>query len=227
MRLLTWNIRSGGGSRDRQILETVGKHAPDVAVLTEFRNNRTGEVLREGLRDLGLTCQTGRHSPGSVNSILIAARTRFGETVFPRLNADFHRCILARLDGLNLFGVYFAQKQGKQPLFEFLAGLSSRYVARRSLLLGDFNTGTELDGGPFFCGEYFEGLEQAGWTDVWRRRYPRKREYSWFSSRGNGFRIDHALVSRRMLPRIRAVRYSHRERIGRISDHSALILELT
>jgi len=61
---------------------------------------------------------------------------------------------------------------------------------------------------------------------LWRRRYPDGREFSWYSTRGNGFRIDHAFLSPVLAGRAGAIRYSHDERTSGLSDHSALLLDL-
>jgi hypothetical protein len=53
VRLLVWNIRHGGGERIPRILGVLDEHRPDVVVLTEFRNNRRGEVIREWLANEG------------------------------------------------------------------------------------------------------------------------------------------------------------------------------
>ena len=66
---------------------------------------------------------------------------------------------------------------------------------------------------------YMDAIEQIGYRDLWRHRYPDGREYSWFSTRGNGFRID-------LAARAGTIRYSHEDRIAGLSDHSPLILEL-
>jgi endonuclease/exonuclease/phosphatase family metal-dependent hydrolase len=52
------------------------------------------------------------------------------------------------------------------------------------------------------------------------------REFSWYSTRGNGFRIDHAFLSPALAARAGEIRYSHDERFTGLSDHSALILDL-
>jgi exodeoxyribonuclease III len=43
-----------------------------------------------------------------------------------------------------------------------------------------------------------DAIEQIGFRDLWRHRYPDRREYSWFSTRNNGFRIDHAFLSQEL-----------------------------
>ena len=71
-----------------------------------------------------------------------------------------------------------------------------------------------------------DAIEQIGFCDLWRHRYPDSREYSWFSTRNNGFRIDHAFLSQELVACAGSVRYCHGDRIAGLSDHSPLILEL-
>jgi exonuclease III len=70
-----------------------------------------------------------------------------------------------------------------------------------------------------------DGIEAIGFCDLWRRRYPDGREFSWYSTRRNGFRIDHAFLSPALAARAGEVRYSHEERLSGLSDHSPLILD--
>jgi exonuclease III len=98
-----------------------------------------------------------------------------------------------------------------------------------ALAIGDFNTcRAYLDevGAIDVTAHYMDAIEQIGFHDLWRRRYPDGREYSWFSTRGNGFRIDHAFLSQDLAARAGTIRYSHEDRIAGLSDHSPLILEL-
>jgi exonuclease III len=204
-------------------------HESDVVVLTEFRDNDSGRRIRQGLESLGLRHQSGTHAGARVNSVLIAARERFAEQVFSDLGANVHRCVLATVGETSVFGLYFPNRQKKEPLFRFLLELNPRYLQGESLLLGDFNTGKHhLDeaGATFFCAEYLERLEAQGWVDAWRHRNPLAREYTWYSHAGNGFRLDQAFVSPSLLPKVRRVVYSHREREAAVSDHSALVVEI-
>lgn len=52
-------------------------------------------------------------------------------------------------------------------------------------------------------------------------------EFSWFSHEGRGVRIDHALVSARLAARVGGVRYEHWVREERVSDHAALVVEIS
>jgi len=98
-----------------------------------------------------------------------------------------------------------------------------------ALAVGDFNTCRPyLDeaGAIDKCAHYMDRIAEIGFCDLWRRRNPELREFSWFSTRGNGFRIDHAFLSDTLAARAGSIRYSHDERLAGLSDHSPLILEL-
>ena len=229
MRILTWNIRHGGRSRAERLLKSLEAHNPDVVVLTEFRNNDCGLQIRQRLESFGLRQQSGSYAAPSINAVLVAARERLAAQVFDDLGENAHRCVLARIRGINIFGLYFPYGLEKDFLFQFLIDLAPRYLQGRSLLIGDLNTGKHhLDeaGATFFCSEHFERLEAQGWVDAWRHRYPVGREYTWYSHAGNGFRIDHAFVSPSLLPKVGRIEYSHQEREAALSDHSALIVEI-
>ena len=130
---------------------------------------------------------------------------------------------------LNLVAVRFPQKQAQIAPFEALLALPAAWREELSLLIGDFNCGIPLldsQTPTFPCTAWFQRLLGQGWVDAWRRRHPQEREYSWLSSRGNGFRYDHALVSPAVDGRIRSVRYAQELRRPGLSDHAGLVLEL-
>ncbi len=84
------------------------------------------------------------------------------------------------------------------------------------------------EGATFIAADRFAALSEQGWIDTWRAKHGSKREFSWFSAKGNGFRVDHAFASPSLAPRIVSVEYVHssREGVAAPSDHSALTLEI-
>jgi exonuclease III len=166
MRILTWNLRHGGGARVPAQLVAIAGHAPEIVVLTEYRTGPAGERLTRGLDALGFVHQA------------------VTPTLPPRRNA---------------------------------------------VLIGDFNTGKhrvdEL-GATFVLSECLDALERRGWVDAWRLRNGDTRASSWFSSAGNGFRIDHAFVTRVLVTGLVDARYSDAERAAGLSDHAALVVDL-
>ena len=102
-------------------------------------------------------------------------------------------------------------------------------MSAQSLAIGDFNTCrayVDEPGAIDACAHFMDEVAAIGYCDLWRQRYPEGREFSWYSTRGNGFRIDHAFLSPALVGRTGEVRYSHDERTSGLSDHSALIVDL-
>ena len=96
--------------------------------------------------------------------------------------------------------------------------------------MGDMNTGLSEDnstGKGFYCKEQFNELTSSKMIDLWRKRNKNKKEYSWMHSKfGNQFRIDHALGTSSIDKMTKKIFYSHEERHEKVTDHSALVLEL-
>lgn len=229
-KILTWNIRQGGGSRLGKILSTIDGHAADVIVLTEFRNNRQGQAIQKYFTQAGFTFTKASSAVPTQNSILIASKAPpLACSTCEELGSESFRCLRIEYPSFYLLGCYFAQKQSKLPLWKYIVAFAKTNINRPCIVLGDFNTGKHYEdetGKTFYCSEWFERLIDTGWTDAWRYFATSRQEYTWFSRSGNGFRIDHAFVSPPMLPFLSNCSYSHEERKQGISDHSALLVEL-
>jgi exonuclease III len=120
----------------------------------------------------------------------------------------------------------------KRRFWSMLHAAALRNVDLPYLVTGDWNTGDfpldkETPGGPLSCWREFRRMKELGFDEAWRTLNGERREYTWRSNRGTGFRIDHAFVSPGLGRRLVAAQYSHREREAKISDHSLMIVDLT
>jgi exonuclease III len=230
MRLLAWNIRHGGGRRLPAIFDALAGHAPDVVVFCEYRRS-TGPMLRAALVRLGYPFATGVEPPGGRNGVLIAARRSLrGSRVLSHRVEEPYRLIQAELAcGLQLAGVYMPNLLRKVPYWEAVLRAARRRRGGDAIFVGDFNTTRHfIDEAGTVCltSQYMDHIERAGFRDAWRHRHPAAREFSWYSHKGNGYRLDHAFCSQALVSRIAAIRYSHDERRRGLSDHSAIVLDL-
>ena len=231
LRLLAWNIRQGGGTRLPRITAALASHDADVLVISEYRGGESGERLRAALAVIGYPHVTASTPPSGGNGVLIAARQPFddggplSDTV-----PDPCRMVRAYFGTLRIYGIYMPNLLKKVPYWEALiAALAAEPLQAQALAIGDFNTCrayVDEPGAIDPCAHFMDAVAAIGFCDLWRQRYPEGREFSWYSTRGNGFRIDHAFLSPAIAGRAREVCYSHDERLGRLSDHSALILDL-
>ncbi|HEY7372570.1 MAG TPA: endonuclease/exonuclease/phosphatase family protein [Polyangia bacterium] len=230
VRLLAWNIRQGGGTRLVGIMAAIARHDADVLVLSEYRGGESAERLCAALKASGYRHMTKLLPPPQRTGVLVAARRRFVERgpVCPRVEEPW-RLVDVDLGVLRLTGVYMPNMKAKLPYWQTLVDAFAARSAGDALAIGDFNTCrayVDEPGAIDVAARFMDSMDAIGFRDLWRQRYPDGREFSWYSHRGNGFRIDHAFVSAGLAARAGAVRYSHEERLSGLSDHSILLLDL-
>lgn len=232
MRLLTLNLRHGGGARMPALLGHLLSQPSDVLALCEHRHNDASRLLREGLAAAGYAHQCASQDAPRVNHVLVASRRPLASApaaVRRLLALDPVRLLPVRVDGLLVVAVHLPNQQAKLPHWRALLRLAERLRGERAVFLGDFNSGhhvrdVQRPPFPFSASyeEYMGALEALGWVDAWRHLHPRARAYSWYSHRQRGFRIDHAFVSPACAPGLRGARFDHAVRLSGASDHSAL-----
>jgi exonuclease III len=230
MRLLAWNIRQGGSTRLAGIMAAIARHDADVLILSEYRGGDSAERLRAALKASGYPYATRLMPPPLRTGVLIAARRRFGERGPLSAHMDEPwRLLDVDLGVLRLTGVYMPNLQKKVPYWQSLVHAFAARASGDALAIGDFNTCrafVDEPGATDTTAHFMDAMDAIGFRDFWRHRYPDGREFSWYSHRGNGFRIDHAFLSPSLAGRAGLIRYSHDERLSGLSDHSVLLLDL-
>lgn len=240
MRVLTWNIRHGGGRRLPGIIGALRHHDPDVLVLTEYR---VGLGLEAALAEAGWRHQIGTNPPARANGVLVAAHHVL-ELVPPGPEAPQlqERFVEVRLPGvgLRLTAVHIptqgdrrgkpdSERWDKRSFWLALLAVARGRIDDAHVIIGDYNTGSnthDAQGMPFTCSEQLAELEAMGWVDAWCRRHPDEPDFTWFSSKGNGFRVDHGHLSPDLAARLVGAFHSHHEREQGLSDHASLTVDL-
>lgn len=228
-KVLTLNIRHGGGKRAKQLIDILVKSVADVVVLTEYKENANSVLIKQSLQELGYKWQTSSSADSKKNAVFIGAKIPF-VTQNPPIDFGSHRerMTFAQFADFNLLGVYFPQKEAKRAVFEFITTNAPRLLGNAGIVIGDFNTGRHLldeEGKTFFCADCLDRLEEIGLVDSWRTRNPDTREFSWYSNAKNGFRIDHAFCTALLDGRVSSIVYDHAPRESGATDHSALTVE--
>ena len=240
-RIVSWNIRAGGGRRAEEIADAILSLAPDIAVLQEFRDTPPSAALRTRLVDAGMLYSWSTATPvtPAANGLLIASRLP-GRAVIPRSRAaEPLRWKAVQIGELRLVAVHVPNEHTgrKWPFLESLLGLARAWRRYDAVIIGDTNSGRPAidEESPVFGPRYtgwFDRLDALGWRDAFRHLHPERREFTWYSPNGgNGFRLDEAFVSPRRVGPLRHV--EHRwmqgltvpERRDALSDHAALIVD--
>jgi exodeoxyribonuclease-3 len=247
MRIVSWNIRAGGGKRVRGILAQLLAWRPDVIGLAEFRGTYPSQWLAAELAAAGYHSQlTSINSKlPAKNALLLASKESLQIIAAPKMPKNRERWLLARVatqPGLTLGMMHIPNHTTPALKYPFMAALLKMAEAWKlgpGLLIGDSNCSKrDLDEenplGPGFHREHdwIVGMGQRGWVDAFRHVHGKRREYSWYSHRNNGFRLDQAFCSPQLVPAISGFRHAwglnpeQPDRRQGLSDHAALIIDL-
>jgi exonuclease III len=247
MRIVSWNIRAGGGKRVSGILAQLLEWQPDLIGLAEFRATSASQWLAAELTAAGYRSQLTSVNVElpSTNALLLASKAPLQAIAAPKMPTNRDRWLLARVatqPGLAIGMMHIPNHTTPALKYPFMTALLKMVEAWKlgpGLLFGDSNcSNRDLDEenplGPRFHREHdwIVGMGQRGWTDAFRHLHGKRREYSWYSHRNNGFRLDQAFCSPQLESAITGFQHAwglNPEQPARregLSDHAALIIDL-
>ncbi len=233
MRIATLNIRHGGGTRIGNICSFIAELDLDCILLTEYRNNNSGREIATQLHEAGFIYCSEISGPPNLNQLRWFSKLPLLEFQLGEPNSTNDWCTqrirVIDIFGTKLIGVYFPQGKHKAPLFEFIKSEFHPQSIKSAALIGDFNTGfhwIDESSNTFQCVENLKDLLLDGWIDAWRSRNPEIREFSWYSNKGNGFRIDNALLSATLNKAVNTIFYTQESIRTKSSDHACLVMDI-
>ncbi len=242
MRIATQNINWGGEPtapacdgtpRLSRLIPWLGSLEADLLVLTEVKVGPLGDELSTLLAAFDYRLLFAQKLAGRRLGTAIATRRHVELVDLPILQAGSNpepwRAVGVGLGGVSVFGFYFPFGDGKPEYWEWLLANARELRGQNVLLVGDFNTGKgKIDeaGDTFECQHHHVALEALGFVDTWRATHHEDRDYTWHSSSGNGFRLDYIWASPSLADRVEMVSLEHEPRLARMSDHSAVVINL-
>ena len=254
MKFASWNLNSIRARQER-LLAFLERHDPDVVGLQETKVVDDDFPL-DALREAGYrSVSVGQKSYNGV-SILAKRELADVVTAFGDGGDDAEaRVVAATVEGVRFVNVYVpnGQSVGSEKYahkLEWMARLAS-FVAKDSdperplMVAGDFNVApADIDvhdpavwRDEIMCSEperlALRRLTDWGLVDTFRHLHPERAAFSWWDYRrlafpkGRGLRIDHMLVTRPLLARLREVEIDRDERKGKLpSDHAPVLAVL-
>lgn len=240
MRLLALNVQHTGLRRAELLGPAILAAAPDVVALSEVKPGGGTDRLLALLAEGGLaSSRVGVTIPGVFPyTVAVASREPLGAIHLPFQEGDFPQALMeVQVGGFTLSAVYFPLNRSKPRSrdhdrfwTETFLGYAKRLATQPAVVMGDWNTGSQtldIGGSPVPGMAQFDAFVASGWTDAWRTKHPEVVEYTWRNSAsGNGFRLDHALLSPTLAPSLMDALFLHDIRTSRASDHSGLLIHL-
>lgn len=252
MKIITWNVNGIRAALGKNALDWAFEQQPDFLCLQEVkaREEQLDADQRSALK-LPYAWNAAQR-PGYSGVATFFKRqpdeivTGFGADEFDVEG----RVIQTVLGGIRLFNIYFPNGQRGQDRVDYKLAFYAHLLklcdklhkaGEQVIITGDFNTAhmpidlknpKENEKTSGFLPEEREWVQKFldhGFVDAYRRLYPEKVEYTWWTyrlnarQRGIGWRLDYFLVSEALLPRVEDV-IVHDKVMG--SDHCPVELTL-
>jgi len=245
MRIVSWNIRAGGGVRVEAIAAQLAAWNPDVVALSEYRGTPASLQLAEALAQQGLVHQHSTANPRTptVNSLLMASRwpmRRMRPRPSPTEPRRWAMFKIATPTPFAIGAMHVPNRvSGRKGAFlDDLLAMAQAWRRGPALIVGDTNTGRigideESPAFDRFEDDWMVAMQKARWRDAFRHIHGVELAYTWYSpNKGNGFRLDEGFVNGRLIKRLAEARHVWGEVDGNsrrdaLSDHAALILDFT
>ncbi len=247
IRILSWNIRAGGGKRAAGILNQILAWQPTIIGLSEFRGTAASQWLAAQLAEAGFPFQLTTANPAAPakNALLLAAHYPLHPVTLANMPQNPERWLPARVETapaltIGLMHVpNYTTPTLKYPYLNALLAMADGWDQGPALFIGDANCGKhaideEKPSSPKFQREHdwVVGMEARQWSDAFRHIHGDRREYTWYSHRNNGFRLDYAFCSPNFQGAIQNAQHQwghdplNSTRRAALSDHAALIVDI-
>ena len=246
-RFVAWNIHAATEARRGPIVEVLTSLQADVVVLSEASAS-FGRAIEPLLVAAGFASVLAAPVSGTERGVLVASCSPLdlgplgGSPMTERWLHVRGPDLPVEVGGLYLPG---EATKIKPAFWTWLRSSASYLVGRPAILIGDLNTGrrkVDETGATFLCDKDFDALSEEGWIDAWRTRHSPCDERSFWTARGNGFRLDHVFATESAdrlvtqaeyvtdvgnVPLVRVGGYRIKDAgIRPISDHAALVVDI-
>ena len=124
MKLLSLNIRQGGGTRIAAICDYLIAHDCDALVISEFRRNAKGDQLIATLKQAGYSQFYHNDTAPRQNTVMVATKKSSSPIAMDGCSNGWS-LIGISWAGLQLVGTYFPQRKDKAGVFNTLETIAS------------------------------------------------------------------------------------------------------
>ena len=241
--LFCWNIANPSLERASKQAEWLRKRSENILVLTEAKQSKGCIFLERYFRAYGYNVVFPKPEGKEFGVIIVSKYSLTPSNFSAQVNYLQARAVSIKLNlpsgELEIIGVYVPSRDSSHEKIDkkkrFLKGLANalettpRFSNR--IFCGDLNIlePAHIPHYPFFEEweyDFYSNLTKHQLGDAFRYLYPLIQEYSWVGRTGDGYRYDHCFVSENLFPLLKRCYYLHEPREIRLSDHSALIVEL-
>ena len=246
IKFLNWNIRNPSIKRAKEQSEWILQTNADVIILTEAKYSEGSRFIQDWLESHAFDVFLPQPPNNNDYCVMIATKRLISKRL--ELSVNFLPCravsIVSEifLEKIRIIGLYVPsrgsverrnvdKRKFQYQIIDLLRLLADEFQSSGFVICGDLNV-LERNHIPHYSVfgeweyEFYESFIKAGLVDAYRLVNPSTKEYSWFGKKGNGYRFDHFFVSTILSQSIVDCSYIHTPRSLKLSDHSAMYLEI-
>lgn len=226
MKLIMWDIDSGGRNQIDSIVENIRKENSDIVVLTGFRLNHNKRLIINSLKDIGYEHIIYKYVPNKhQDTVLIASREKFEvENSKGSVNDSF---LIIKNDDFYIAGMNFTHNLSQKDLVNIFKSKLNHLVDKKLIVTGNMQTAKNYASknslGKKFCKKYidFKDMNLKNTLETMTNYNP--DEYSWVSKSGEEYNVDFILTSNKFDEECCYCYYNHDVKTSRVSSHSMIV----
>jgi exodeoxyribonuclease-3 len=238
-----WNIANPSVERAQKQADWLFKKDEDIFVLTEIKNSNGCLSIENFFRERNYNVIFIKPE-GKEYGSMIVSKYKLEPVDFYDMGDNLKSRVTSVKVFLNnrfieIIGAYIPSRDKSfnkiQRKKKFIENLGKSFMTHNNnsfrIFCGDFNV-LEPEHFPHYNFfekweyDFYNSLANYGLFDSFRHLNPQKKDYSWVGRTGDGYRYDHCFVSKDLLSFVKECYYLHEPRKERLSDHSAIILNL-
>lgn len=248
IKILTINIGNPSKERAKKQVDWIKNREEDIFFLTETKNSDGCNYIANYFLQERLDCDKLNVSfPQSKTGdygVMCLSKMDIVNSHLPFLQKDQYHCRFLKTD-ININGQIFniiclyvpSRDQSYEKIMrkKLFLERTLEYIKKNyndcTIICGDLNI-VDRNHVPRYSAfkeweyKFYDALIELGFIDTYKFCCPQKREYSWVGRTGNGYRYDYFFVYKTMSSRIIDCCFVHEPRIEKLTDHSAIRIEL-
>ncbi|ARV71349.1 endonuclease/exonuclease/phosphatase family protein [Vibrio campbellii] len=247
LKILSWNLQSPSLSRFKEQVDYICSSKANILVLTELKSKNI-EQYASLLEMNNYNVHHGMNLECKYTTIIATRNLKSNKCKLYDKSDDNPRSIIVNIYfSLGMVTIWGTYMPSYHPLYatperislkksfsdnelfrlrKYFSGPSNRLIFTGDLNILEPEHIPRIDGYKQWNYVYSD-LCGLGLIDCYTvLRAGKKNEHSWVSQEGEGQRLDHMFVDTRMDKSIRSCYFDHLPRLNKLSDHSAMYLDI-
>jgi exodeoxyribonuclease III len=216
MQVLNWNIRWGGKGKETKIVCKLIEYGADLIILTEYKNNESGNIIKNGLKAIGYNFTITSSLDSNKNGVGVFSKTPIN--IKANNFTDKENISVFSWMGLTFIGVFCANDDLTRRFIEDIAIME---IGSHTVIIGDLNTGPRGSQPDRY--DDLNKIVEKGFIDPWRLAN-KHACWSYQSERGKS-QPDHILCSSELKDMNWLVKYDFTIIEEDISDHAIMAVD--